>query len=705
MTLRERTDKIAAILLPGGPMSLFLPDYEHRQSQIEMAGYVMRAFIQDEIALLEAGTGVGKSMAYLLPAISWALEHDERVVISTNTINLQEQLLEKDIPLIQQALGWDFAAVVVKGWSNYLCRLKAGELLLQTQLFSDDEATQKEKLQKWVQDTDSGSKSDLSFYVSEALWQEFACDADDCWRKDCPFYGDCFFFMHRRAAAAAQLLITNHHLLCADLAIKQEVADAGILPSYQRVIIDEAHNLEDVACEYLGNSLSSLGTKQLLGRLYRRKDGNEQGLLSAVRKTALSEGIDDLANAVESRLLPAYRDLEEISLRFFAQLGALTPKDNEGYGIRLCGDGRGLWEQWRKVSVPALEQLSVAARDMGNRLIETAEYIQDDERCTSIHHSLNSLGKRCTNLGHTGDFFATYPHDNFVAWIERKGATGTNLTLNSAPINVGSFFHEQLFARTSTVVLTSATLTVNGDFSFLCDRLGIGEGADSLLLERRFTSQLASPFFYKEQVLLGIPADFPSPQAGSYDQALLKLLIELLPVTKGRTFVLFTSYAAMKRQARLLKEHLQGFVILVQGQGERKQLIEEFRTTSNAVLLGTDSFWEGVDVPGEDLSCVVIAKLPFRPVKDPITEAKCEDIRKRGGNDFLEYMLPLAVLKTRQGFGRLIRKTTDMGVVLICDVRILTRRYGAVVLGSMPDCTLVKGSVQEILAACTGFIS
>lgn len=704
MGLREEIQRHIDVLRPGGQLSQFLPDYEYRKSQEEMTAAVVRAFVQEEIAIIEAGTGVGKSLAYLLPAISWALEQEEPVVVSTNTINLQEQLLEKDIPLIQAALGWSFSAVVVKGWSNYLCRLKVGDLLQQTQLLEDDETKAKQRLQQWAKTTHSGSRSDLDFYVSESLWLKFACDADDCWRNDCPYFSDCFFFEHRRAATKAQLLITNHHLLCADLAIKQVSPQAGVLPRYERVIIDEAHNLEDVACAYLGSNLSRLGTRQLLGRLYRKGKNKETGLLPSLRHTGHRLGLDELVTTVETTLQPAYRDLEEVATRLFQRLDAVVPQDIAAVGLRLRADDSPLWRKWCEQIVPELVQLAVAANELGKKLLDLAEPLEDDEACKETYHNIKGMANRCVNLGATADFFATYPHDNFVVWMEYAGSPRANLTLRSAPIDVGPFLGEHLFSSNKTVVLTSATLTVNNDFAFVTKRLGIGKEADPLLQERTFTVQLASPFFYKEQVFLGVPRDLPDPREEAYDQALLELLVELLPKTKGRTFILFTSYAALERQARLLSERLPDFVFLVQGTKERKQLVEEFCTTPKAVLLGTDSFWEGVDVPGSALCCVVLAKLPFKAVEDPITEAKCEAIRQRGGNDFIEYMLPLAVLKTRQGFGRLIRKTTDMGIVLLCDARVLRRPYGAVVLNSLPECTFHRGTIQEILHACEDFI-
>ncbi|MCE2402349.1 DEAD/DEAH box helicase [Candidatus Poribacteria bacterium] len=659
MTQTPKTLTLRDIFSPGGIISEHLSGYEFRQEQLHMANAVARAFAASEHLIVEAGTGVGKSFAYLIPAISLALKTDQTVVISTNTISLQEQLVTKDIPFLHGVLPRDFKAVLAKGRRNYLSRRRLESLLTYERGLFDtmEEVDQVKDIVAWVEMTEDGSRADLPIQPMSQIWDKVASDRDNCLGRKCPTYDVCFYFKARNEMHEADLLVVNHHLLFSDLAIRQNDPSVGILPDYDYLIIDEAHHLEATATHHTSLEISNTKVKWFLDSLHNQR--NDSGTATRFNSTNLIDAVD------EAR--------EQANL-FFESVAAYFA-DTDGYTATKRIDENSVPEVFAKGNV-----LDTPL----SHIEKTLKQLHDNATTDDDEQELASYYNQCKRLRSELDMMIRQPDSDYIYWIEtsRWGRT-SRILLNATPINVSQMLQENLFDAKESVVMTSATLATNRNFDYFKKRIGINECQELLV---------HSPFNFKEQVKIHIPRSMPDPNSTEFIPAAVREIKHYLKLTHGKAFVLFTSYKMMDEVYEEVAPYLAEIGIDTFKQGgelSRTDMLQAFREDTNSVLFGTSSFWEGVDVRGEALSNVVITKLPFEVPTHPVMEARVKQIKEQGGNDFLEFSLPEAILRLKQGFGRLIRTQTDQGIVVILDARIRTRSYGKLFLDSLPSCDIV----------------
>lgn len=704
---------VIEILGARGSVAGVLGVYEDRPSQRDMAAHISDGFNSGGTMLLEAGTGVGKSFAYLVPALVWAKANKERTIVSTNTINLQEQLVGKDLPMLAKALGgedWTPKFALLKGWRNYLCLSRLQTAMAgQRSLLEPDKQHELTALSAWAARTSDGSLSDLTEAPSPDVWDEVSAEADLCGRLKCPHYEPCFLFRARRKAAEADIVVVNHHLLASDLAVRKAQdnwEDAAVLPPYRRLILDEAHHIEDVAATHLGIQVTSRGIRRLLGRLER----NGKGLLPTLQyELGLTDDLLSRASAdlLRERLMPALRDARRDSEMIIERL--LKRVENESGGVLRIGDDFGQDAVWTDGLARDLDAGLGAFKSLKDHLETIADRLQGEEmsdRRTQLLQECRAVVRRLEGVsdGLNQTLRAVAGGEPAVRWIERTGLKGQQLSMSSVPLDLAPLLRELIFDRVKTVAMTSATLAAGGDFEFLESRVGLtGEGNPVTVREI-----LASPFDFGRQCLFGIPEDIPDPREDDlgHADAVCAVVRDLAHASDGGLFVLFTSHAALRRCAAELRSTLgQRWPILVQGEGTRDTLLRRFRDAGNAVLLGTDSFWEGVDVPGRALRGLILTKLPFKVPSEPITAARLERLEEQGQNGFANYLLPHAALKLKQGFGRLIRTASDVGVVLLLDPRVLKKSYGRLVLDGLPRAERVTGSWAQVLIRCEDFFA
>lgn len=706
------TEELKKILLPDGEIAKVMgSQYELRQEQLDMVEAVTSAFNEGLIYLIEAGTGTGKTLAYLIPAICWSLLNGERIVVSTNTINLQEQLTQKDIPLVHRSLSEKFKFSLVKGMGNYLCLLRAETVtdgLLN--LADDDEIDTLRSVVEWSKVTQDGSLSDLNFSPPEEVWDKVAAESESCLRARCPHYSKCFFYKARRELSSSQILVVNHYLLFSDLSIRgaSEESETGILPPYKNVIFDEAHHIVDAATSHFGMRTTKYGIIRTLRRLKRKGGGGEmkglifytaslatklqkyfrRGILNAVLRR-VEEILSPQVDRVEGYVRAAFD-----ALYYFA-IPMIKEGNAEEISLRITDKVRKK-EGWEQIDMK-FSLLRIKLKELHEEIKAFVDVLADYE----IEPDVARVLVEFKGIANKVDFYSDAIHsfldsedDGYVRWIEGKIRREEIISgIGLSPLDISLQLKEKLYSKCRTVVMTSATLAVKKNFSFLRSGLGLEDN------ERVSELILQSPFDYKEQALLVIPTDIPEPMERGYPEKLSPIILKAVKASRGSALILFTSYSLLDAVYKKIGGELSELEIipLKQGRLPRAMLLDRFRIDDNSVLFATDSFWEGVDVPGDALRLVVITRLPFRVPTEPIIEARVEHMESRGINSFIEYTVPVAVLKFKQGFGRLIRTKKDRGAVLVLDKRIISKNYGKYFLDSLPKCKKVTGLAVEMI--------
>jgi ATP-dependent DNA helicase DinG len=621
-----------------GPLTRAVPDFEPRPGQRDMAAAVARVFGRGGILLAEAGTGTGKTLAYLTPAIL----SGHRVLVSTGTKNLQEQIYFKDVPLLREALGVPFTAAYMKGRGNYLCLHRFAATRDDIEAGSPADRVYLEMVDDWAAGTDTGDRAELADLPEDVpFWAGISASNENCIGSDCPEFDDCFVTRMRQRAAAADVVIVNHHLLCADAAVRQG-AYGEVIPECAYAVIDEAHQLEDVATQYFGFSVSTYRIAELVRDVDR----------------VLAAGAAD----EDGELGRAVARVDERSRLFFGALALARPAGPPAGGGPFGTDDR--------VRVTAADL--GPAQESGAAVLDALHALEAlVALVTQPPEDLRAIGRRAGEIRDELRFLLQANDRDYVYYLERRGR---GLFLRGSPINVSSLVRNLLLDRFEAAVLTSATLAVEGSFNYVRGRLGI---------ERCEELRLASEFDFAAQALLYLPKGMPSPKTAEFARAAGREILDILRRTKGRAFVLFTSYAVLRTVQAALDGALE-YPMLVQGSAPRTALLAQFRATPHSVLLATSSFWQGVDVVGDALSCVIIDRLPFASPGDPVVAARVEAIAARGGDGFADLQVPLAILALLQGLGRLIRHRRDRGVLAILDPRIRTMPYGRRFLASLP---------------------
>lgn len=691
----------AAYISAGGPLDTGDNYFEERLAQIELLKKICISFNEDGVGVFEAGTGVGKSYAYLIPSILWAATNNERVVISTGTINLQQQLAEKDVPAALKITGKKLKFILMKGRQNYICLRRFNDLLGEPDLF-DNENQELDILSDWVKTTETGSRSDLSFLPSEYLWSRICSESDACMGMKCKYHSQCFVMKVRKEAADAQILIVNHHLLFADIAARLSgigFRDTAVLPPYRRLVFDEAHGIENAATSFFSETLTRFKVTRQLNILYRKRRGGAMaGHLYTLEVLASGENwVGQVLAAIES---------VQNCLEALDQAG-LALMDNQ-YALRLTP----VSEQLFSLVLERFEQLGIAITECTTVFREMIDSIDEDLRDAPAVWETRTVLNRLDAMAQFCKAYVQWQeHSQTVFFVERikmppvRGG-GDQMQwfcrFVQAPLNIASRMNEGVFEPLSTVVCTSATIRSSKNFNYWLGR----SGACFVEQERLATGEFPSPFPYERNVLLSIPTDAPLPDSSSFQPYVEAAIPQLVSAAGGRTLVLFTSYDSLRNCWEACRKAMagNGIALLKQGDEDRFRLLEKFKEDETSVLFATDSFWEGVDVPGSSLSQVIIVKLPFRVPDDPIFAARSEAVEQRGGSSFMELSVPEAVIKFRQGVGRLMRRSTDRGAVVVLDRRLVEKRYGRIFLEAIPSCRRIHGNLGELCSSIERFI-
>lgn len=693
--------QVSFLLSRDGPLAERDSGYEERPSQIELVRRITGAFNNNRIGVFEAGTGVGKSFSYLVPAMLWASSNNERVVISTGTINLQQQLVEKDIPLAMRITGKKIKAVLVKGRQNFICLRRLDETGKERDLFSEEQEVF-DRLYEWSKSSKTGSRSDLSFVPPESIWQKVCSEADACMGMRCPFREKCFVMSMRKEAADANILVVNHHLLFADIESRLDGAgfeDTAVLPPYKRIVFDEAHGIEEAATSFFSFQVNRFKIQKQLNLMYRTRRGTASGFLFTLMSLAMGEDNSDEMLAGVERIKSALSALESEAL----------PLVEKEYTVRLFEGNRGQFASM--LGAMAILQKSLADFTGGVRSL--LDSIPDDAKDSPVLYEAKSVLRRLDDSASVlGSFLSWSEHPDYVFWLQkaRLGASSARkmdspfyVQFIQTPLDIAPTMNKGVFESMDSVICTSATLSVGGSFDFWKRRTGLMLAEKDRIDEGFFPS----PFPYDKNVLFAVARDAPFPDSpASFQQFVEVAAIKLIRAAEGRTLLLFTSYDSLRHAALFARTELRdsGINVLCQGDDDRARLLSSFKSDESSVLFATDSFWEGVDVPGSSLSQVIIVKLPFGVPSNPVFAARSERVQQRGGSPFMELSVPEAVIKFRQGFGRLIRRSSDKGAVVVLDRRIAEKQYGKLFTASIPETRRMYAGIDEIAKAVTSIV-
>lgn len=681
----------ASCISEGGSLSVMSENFEERPVQVRLLKSIANAFNKGQVGAFEAGTGVGKSYAYLIPAILWAAQNKERVVISTGTINLQQQLSEKDIPAAQKILGKEVKAILVKGRNNYVCLRRLEELGKERDLFTN-ESEALEKIREWAKTSPSGSRSDLSFFPPENVWSRVASESDACMGLHCPFRDKCFVMSLRREASDAQILVVNHHLLFADIESRMNGVgydDSAVLPPYRRIVFDEAHGIENAATSFFSEQITRMKIIKQMNLLYRKRRSSYAGyIFTLVALSTQEDTSDDVAEAVE-QIKSDIAGLETAALDIMQNESTLR-----------------LYEKTRASFSPVISLLGTLAKDL-ERLVSAVRKIMDglseEDKAENAYWETKSILRHLESGAILCKDFAFWDEKrDMVFWIQKQrlpegfasDGNATYVVFSRTPLYIAPLMNAGVFEPMESVVCTSATLKISADFGFWMRRTGV-----SLVSQERVAAEsFDSPFPYEKNVLLAIVRDIPFPNSIDFQMHIERALLKLIRASGGSTLVLFTSYDSLKNAYAQLQGSLSelGINVLRQGDDDRFRLLDRFKGDKTSVLFATDSFWQGIDVPGDSLRQVVIVKLPFSVPSDPVFAARAQEIDERGGSSFMELSVPEAVIKFRQGFGRLVRRGDDSGTVVVLDRRIMEKPYGRIFMQSLPKTRVMYDSVDDI---------
>ena len=692
-------DDAAFYISKDGPLAKINENFEERLSQIELLKNIVKTFNQNKTGVFEAGTGVGKSYAYLIPSILWAVQNNERVVISTGTINLQQQLCLKDIPQAIKITGKPVKFILMKGRQNYICKRRLQDALNSKDLFENNDDL--DRIAQWQDSCDSGSKSELSFLPSESVWNRINSESDACMALRCPYYSQCFVMKVKKEASAANILVVNHHLLFADIESRLHGAgydDAVVLPPYKRIIFDEAHGIETAATSFFSESFNRFKILKPLNLLYRKKKNSAMGFLFSV----------SMLSKEEEKSFQAYQMISKIK-------SDLT--NLETLALDLCIQENNLWLNpltFRNFQ-PVLSMCQTLAKDISvftSLVLEVLDGVPEDDRDIPYFWETKVLNRRLSDYSVIlNDFFMWEEKPDKVFWLQKKNLPSDmqkddelNFYINfiETPLDIAPLMNQGIFEPMDSVVCTSATLKTGRDFSYWLRHNGLYFSDSDEVLQGEFFS----PFPYKENMIFLVPKDIPFPDEPDFQVYVENVLKNLILKAKGRTLVLFTSYESLRLSYNNIFSTMlaNGIKLLRQGSDDNARILKNFKDDVSSVLFATDSFWQGVDVPGESLSQVIIVKLPFTVPNDPVFKARSEAIRKKGGNSFMELSVPEAIIKFRQGVGRLIRKNTDKGTVVVLDRRIYEKQYGSLFLANVPECKKYYEPVSKILDIIEEFL-
>ncbi len=682
-----------------GPFAKKSENYEERPCQIELAEKIAESFNDGLIGVFEAGTGVGKSFAYLIPSILWASRNREKIVVSTGTINLQQQIFEKDIPFAQQITGIKVKSVLIKGRQNYVCLRKMHEAEFEQDLFSEDAESLK-AIGEWAEKTKNGNRSELSFMPSEQVWARICSESDGCMGGRCEYREECFIMKLRKEANDSDIIVVNHHLLFADIESRMNGAgydDAVVLPPFKRLVLDEAHGIEDSATSFFSESFTRFKLMKQVGLLFRSWKKTHAGfLVQAAVFSDCDDFMEKTAEAVEN-IKNALLYLDQVAMLHLgdSQTARINDSNSESFSEVLDGIAK------LKVSVAVFSDL---VKEVLEHIDEEDEDVPCAWECKTVLHRLESYAVLCTNFCHWDE------HPETVFWMQKVKIPPKNpgeeflvfVQFVQTPLDIAPMMNRGVFEPLETVICTSATLRIENSFDYWLRRVGIS----FVPKERVSLASYDSPFPYRKNVLFAVPSDAPFPDSQYFQSYVEETVPKLIIATKGRALVLFTSYESLKYTYRsceaMLSSH--GITLYRQGDDDRFRLLESFKKDVHSVLFATDSFWEGVDVPGDSLCNVIIVKLPFSVPNDPVFASRAEDLEKKGLSSFMQLSVPLAVVKFRQGFGRLIRRGDDRGVIVVLDRRIVEKQYGKMFTKSVPMTRRMYNSLEYIISEIGKFV-